>query len=56
MAIILSAAALAAACGQDKAAFKYTVDQFADVKIIRYTVPGWDELSLQQKEIGRAHV
>lgn len=50
MAIILSAAALAAACGQDKAAFKYTVDQFADVKIIRYTVPGWDELSLQQKE------
>lgn len=30
--------------------FKYTLDQFADVKIIRYTVPGWDELSLQQKE------
>ena len=38
----------------DKAAkndeFKYLVDEFADLKIMRYQVPGWDELSLQQKE------
>ena len=48
--MIVSAALLAAACGQDEAGFKYTVDQFADVKIIRYKVPGWEALSLQQKE------
>ena len=48
--MIASAALLAAACGQKNAGFRYTVDQFADVKVIRYQVPGWDELSLQQKE------
>ena len=30
--------------------FKYLVDEFADLKIMRYLVPGWDELSLQQKK------
>ena len=30
--------------------FRYTVDEFADLKIMRYTIPGWDELTLQQKE------
>ena len=30
--------------------FKYTIDQFADLKIMRYQIPGWDNLSLQQKE------
>ena len=38
----------------DKAAenkdFKFLIDEFADLKIMRYQVPGWDELSLQQKE------
>ncbi len=29
--------------------FKYLVDEFADLKVIRYKVPGWDDLSLQQK-------
>ena len=48
--MIISAAALVAGCGSKGFGFKYTVDQFADVKIIRYQVPGWDELSLQQKE------
>ncbi len=46
-------AAALASCS-DKAAqkddFKYLVDEFADLKIMRYQVPGWDELSLQQKE------
>jgi dipeptidyl-peptidase-3 len=32
-------------------AFKWQVDQFADLKILRYQVPGWDSLSLQQKEL-----
>ncbi len=30
--------------------FKYLVDEFADLQIMRYQSPGWDELSLQQKE------
>ena len=30
--------------------FKYLVDEFADLKIMRYQVPGWDDLSLQQKK------
>ena len=30
--------------------FKYLADEFADIKIIRYQIPNWDELSLQQKE------
>ena len=50
MTMIVSAAVLAAGCGSNGSGFKYTVDQFADAKIIRYQVPGWDELSLQQKE------
>ncbi|MDD2290067.1 MAG: dihydrofolate reductase [Bacteroidales bacterium] len=29
--------------------FRYLVEEFADIKIIRYQVPGWDDLSLQQK-------
>ena len=38
----------------DKAAenkeFRFLIDEFADLKIMRYQVPGWDELTLQQKE------
>ena len=30
--------------------FKYLMDEFADLKIMRYQVPGWDALTLQQKE------
>ena len=50
MTMCVSAAVLVAGCGEKKDDFKYTVDQFSDVKVIRYQVPGWDELSLQQKE------
>lgn len=35
---------------ENKSDFKYTIDQFADLKVIRYQIPGWDELTLQQKE------
>ena len=38
----------------DKAAdngdLKFLIDEFADIKIMRYQVPGWDALTLQQKE------
>lgn len=31
--------------------FNYSVEQFADLQILRYQVPGFEELSLQQKEL-----
>jgi dipeptidyl-peptidase III len=31
--------------------FKYFVEKFADLKILRYQVPGFDTLSLKQKEL-----
>lgn len=53
MALAIMGAAAAASCGGDKSAqqdFKYMVDQFADIRVMRYKVPGWDGLSLRQKE------
>lgn len=41
--------------GQEKPAeskeFSVEAEKFADIKILRYQVPGWDELSAQQKEL-----
>ena len=34
----------------DESDFKYLVDEFADIKIMRYQIPEWENLSLQQKE------
>ena len=31
--------------------FEYSVEQFADLQILRYKVPGFEELSLKQKEL-----
>lgn len=31
--------------------FNVEAEKFADIKILRYQVPGWDELSAQQKEL-----
>ncbi len=31
--------------------FQYQTEQFADVKIIRYRIPAWDKLSLQDKSL-----
>ena len=31
--------------------FDYTVEQFADLQILRYRVPGFEELTLRQKEL-----
>jgi len=52
MMLMGTAAALAGACSEKKeeAPFRYTVDAFADLKVMRYQVPGWDSLSLRQKE------
>ena len=52
MMLMGTAAALAGACSEKKGEepFRYTVDSFADLKVMRYQVPGWDSLSLRQKE------
>ena len=31
--------------------FEFKVDQFADLSILRYQIPGWDELTLNEKEL-----
>ena len=49
MIIIASAAATLSGCAQKPKEFKYTVDEFADLKIMRYKVPGWSDLTLNQK-------
>ena len=35
----------------DARKFKWITEQFADAKILRYNVPGFDDLSLKQKEL-----
>ena len=55
--ILLAGIASASLSCADDAAVKgsaetprYLVDEFADLKVMRYDVPGWDALTLQQKE------
>ena len=31
--------------------FRYTIDEFADLKIMRYRIPGWDSLTFNQKSL-----
>ncbi|WP_400077271.1 dipeptidyl-peptidase 3 family protein [Winogradskyella sp. R77965] len=31
--------------------FDYNVEQFADIKILRYQIPGWDNLSLKEQKL-----
>lgn len=54
----MTAIAMTACTGQkvDKAEtpladFNYVVDQFADAQVLRYQVPGFESLSLQQKQL-----
>lgn len=52
--LIATLAGLFAASCKDGAVkeepFRYLADEFADLKVIRYRIPGWDSLTLQQKE------
>ena len=54
MIAFLGTVAMMASCGNaDRKAdgeFKYLIDEFADLKIMRYQIPGWDDLTLSQKE------
>jgi len=54
--MVLSVSLLASCKPKEKAEatkddFKYLTEQFADLKIMRYKVPGFDSLSLKQKEL-----
>ncbi len=54
MILTIGAAALCS-CGQGEKKtqdneFHYLLDEFADIKVMRFKVPGWDALSLRQKE------
>ena len=54
---MVTALSLLTACGGnpktsgEAAKFDYTVEQFADLQILRYRVPGFEDLSLKQKEL-----
>lgn len=59
MLTIFGVAALLSACGQggqkdertaQKEDFHYLLDEFADLKVMRYQVPWWEDLTLRQKE------
>ena len=51
--MLLSGMMMLAACGGGEKTendFKYTIDTFADLKVMRYRIPGWEDLTLRQKE------
>ena len=48
--VLCSALVLLGAC-QKKEEFQYTVDKFYDLEILRYDVPEFDSLTLQQKSL-----
>ena len=50
MLILIGAALALAGCNEKKEDFKYTIDSFADIKVMRYKIPGWDSLTFKQKE------
>ncbi len=63
VACIVLASALFLSCGDKKEKqteteqvtsteqFDYNVDQFGDIEVLRYQVPGWDDLTLKEKEL-----
>ena len=36
---------------ENTSTFDYNVEQFADIKILRYQIPGWENLSLKQQKL-----
>jgi len=62
--LLFMVALLVLSCGNDKTAtkvinsdtevtkdFDYNVEQFADIKILRYQIPGWEQLSLKEQKL-----
>lgn len=53
MLITMSIGLFASACKKEPAEevkFRYLADEFADLKVIRYKIPGWENLSFEQKQ------
>lgn len=57
---IFMMAAVFVSCKKDKkeaeavaiaAPFQYEVEQFADIKVLRYQIPGWENLTLKEQEL-----
>ena len=61
---IVAAAGILTSCGVDtkkeatvtekkptQKEFSYVVEQFADIKVLRYQIPGFNELSLKEKKL-----
>lgn len=52
---LLSLILLASCGGNEKTSapeeFQWEVDQFADIRVLRYQIPGWEQLTLQQKQL-----
>ncbi|MVX35568.1 dipeptidyl-peptidase 3 family protein [Myroides sp. LoEW2-1] len=62
VACMVLASTMLLSCGETKdkkesqdttevAEFKYSVDKFADIEVLRYQIPGWEDLTLKEKEL-----
>ncbi|MCC9041415.1 dipeptidyl peptidase 3 [Myroides sp. M-43] len=63
MACIVIASAMALSCGEKKGTekgtegvadteqFEYSIDQFGDIEVLKYQIPGWENLTLKEKEL-----
>ncbi|WP_158209260.1 dipeptidyl-peptidase 3 family protein [Myroides phaeus] len=63
IACIALASAMFLSCGKDKENktnnenatevenFEYSVDKFGDIEVLRYQIPGWDDLTLKEKTL-----
>ncbi|MCF0176026.1 MAG: dihydrofolate reductase, partial [Bacteroidales bacterium] len=51
--IMTTAALMTLSCGTPKedSAASWSIDRFADIEVLRYEVPGFENLSLQQKKL-----
>jgi len=36
---------------KEEVAFNYNVEQFADIKVLRYQIPGWENLTLKEQKL-----
>ena len=48
---VITMAAFSSIAMAQNSNFNYSVDRFADIEVLRYQVPGFEDLSLQQKEL-----
>lgn len=51
LAAVLAAGATTTAMANDNTGFNYVVDRFADIEVLRYKVPGFEDLTPDQKKL-----